>query len=168
MAGWHHWLEVRESQWTPGVGDGQGGQVCCDSWGRKESDTTDWVTELNWTETVIGFISEYRYILRSLEKASKNKWTHICLSEWKSKLLSCPTLCNPMDDIVHGILQARILVWVASTFYRQSSQTRDRTQVSHIAGRFLTSWVIREAYMYLNNEIKPGSHISKFKCAKNT
>ena len=47
MAGWHHWLDGHESQWTPGVGDGQGGLVCCDSWGRKESDTTEW---LNWTE----------------------------------------------------------------------------------------------------------------------
>ena len=41
MAGWHHWLNGRESQWTLGVGDGQGGLACCDSWGRKESDTTE-------------------------------------------------------------------------------------------------------------------------------
>ena len=40
MAGWHHWLNECESEWTPGVGDGQGGLVCCDSWGHKESDTT--------------------------------------------------------------------------------------------------------------------------------
>ena len=43
MAGWHHWLDGRESQWTPGVGDGRGGLACCDSWGRKESDTTKWL-----------------------------------------------------------------------------------------------------------------------------
>ena len=41
MAGWHHWLDGRESEWTPGVGDGEGGLVCCDSWGHKESDTTE-------------------------------------------------------------------------------------------------------------------------------
>ena len=41
MAGWHHWLNGRESEWTPGVGDGQGGLACCDSWGCKESDTTE-------------------------------------------------------------------------------------------------------------------------------
>ena len=35
-AGWHHWLDGRESEWSPGVGDGQGGLACCDSWGRKE------------------------------------------------------------------------------------------------------------------------------------
>ena len=47
MAGWHHWLDGCESEWTPGVGDGQGGLACCNSWGRKESDTTE---RLNWTK----------------------------------------------------------------------------------------------------------------------
>ena len=47
MARWHHWLDGRESEWTLGVGDGQGGLECCDSWSRKESDTTE---RLNWTE----------------------------------------------------------------------------------------------------------------------
>ena len=41
MAGWHHWLDGRESECTPGFGDGQGGLACCNSWGRKESDTTE-------------------------------------------------------------------------------------------------------------------------------
>ena len=47
MAGWHHRLNGHEFEWTLGVGDGQGGLACCDSWGHKESDTTEW---LNWTE----------------------------------------------------------------------------------------------------------------------
>ena len=47
MAGWHHWLNACGSEWTPGVGDGQGGLVCCDSWGHKELDMTE---QLNWTE----------------------------------------------------------------------------------------------------------------------
>ena len=47
MAGWHHQLNGCESEWTPGVGDGQGGLACCNSWGHKESDTTE---QLNWTE----------------------------------------------------------------------------------------------------------------------
>ena len=49
MAGWHHWLDGRESQWTPGVGDGQGTLECCDSWGRKESDTTE---QLIWSHLI--------------------------------------------------------------------------------------------------------------------
>ena len=51
----------------------------------------------------------------------------------------CPTLCDPMDYTVHGILQARILEWVAFPFSRVSSQPKDQTQVSCIAGGFSTS-----------------------------
>ena len=47
MRGGHHWLDGHEFEWTPGVGDGQGGLVCCSSWSCKESDMTEW---LNWTE----------------------------------------------------------------------------------------------------------------------
>ena len=61
---------------------------------------------------------------------------------------SCPTLCNPMDYTVYGILQARILEWVALPFSRGSSQPRDWTQVSRIAGEFFISWAVREAQEY--------------------
>ena len=50
MVGWHHQLDGHEFGWTPGVGYGQGGLVCCSSWGHKESDTTEW---LNWTEATL-------------------------------------------------------------------------------------------------------------------
>ena len=54
--------------------------------------------------------------------------------------------CDPMDYTVHGILQARILEWVAFPLSRGFSQPRDRTQLSHIAGGFFTSWATREAW----------------------
>ena len=60
----------------------------------------------------------------------------------------CPPLCNHMDYTVHGILQARILEWVAFPFSRGSSQPRDWTQVSHIDSEFFTSWATREAQEY--------------------
>ena len=53
MAGWYYWLYGHEFEWTPGVGDGQGGLVCCNSWGHKESDTTE---GLNWTELSLKLI----------------------------------------------------------------------------------------------------------------
>ena len=63
---------------------------------------------------------------------------------------SCPSLCDPMDyslpgSSVHGILQARILEWVAILFSRGSSRPRYKTQVSHISGRFFTVRATREA-----------------------
>ena len=60
MAGWHHQLDGHEFEWTLGDGDGQGGLVCCDSWGCKESDTTEW---LNWTE--LNWVSNYFYVTLS-------------------------------------------------------------------------------------------------------
>ena len=57
----------------------------------------------------------------------------------------CPALCDPMDYTVHGILWARILEWVAVPYSRGSSQPRDQTPVSCIAGRLFTSGATREA-----------------------
>ena len=62
------------------------------------------------------------------------------LVKWQS--LSHVRLCDPMDYTVHGILQARVLEWVAFPVSRGSSKPRDRTQVSCNAGRFFTSWAI--------------------------
>ena len=58
------------------------------------------------------------------------------------------TLCYPMDYAVHGIVQARIMEWVAFPFSRGSFQPRDQTQVSYSAGGFFTSWATREAQEY--------------------
>ena len=75
MAGWHHGLDGHEFEWTLGVGDGQGGLACCDSWGRKELDMTErlnWTemnwnwNELNWTETyfILSKFHTQNYIVR--------------------------------------------------------------------------------------------------------
>ena len=63
---------------------------------------------------------------------------------------SCPTLCDSMGCTVHGILQARILEWVAFPFSRGSSQPRDQTQISHIACGFFTSWAILQLLALLH------------------
>ena len=77
----------------------------------------------------------------------------ILLWKWKKvKVLvtqSCPNLCNPMDCSlpgfsVHGILQTRLLEWIAISFSRGSSQPRDQTWVSRITGRFFIIWATRE------------------------
>ena len=66
MAGWHHWLDGPESEWTPGVGDGQGGLACCNSRGRNESETAE---QLNWTVYEKYFIFQVHYAL--MPKANK-------------------------------------------------------------------------------------------------
>ena len=74
-----------------------------------------------------------------------NVWWWLLLCVCMLVTQSCPTLCNPVDcslpsSSVHGIFQARILLWVAISFSRGSSWPRDQTQVSCIAGRFFTVW----------------------------
>ena len=69
----------------------------------------------------------------------------VCVCVCVSVAQSCPTLCDPMNcsppvSSVHGILQARILEWVATPFFMGSSPTRDWTWVSCIAGRFFSIW----------------------------
>ena len=90
------------------------------------------------------------------------QWEEPIISQFKVSEVkvsqSSPTLCNPKNYTVHGILQARILEWVTLPFSRGSSQPRDRTQVSCIAGGFFTNWAIREAaqfkaFMYISGRI---------------
>ena len=78
MAGWHHRLNGREFEWTPGVGDGQGGLACWNSWGCKESDTTE---RLNWTELISFVWSNLIY----------NKISYLLSIHWRGnvKLLFC-------------------------------------------------------------------------------
>ena len=71
MAGWHHWLNGRESEWTPGVGDGLGGLACCDSWCLKESDTTE---RLNWTELMLKLKLQYfGHLMRRVDSLEKTQ-----------------------------------------------------------------------------------------------
>ena len=82
----------------------------------------------------------------------------------------CPTLCEPTDYTVHGILQARILEWVTFPFSRGSSQPRDGSQVSRTAGRFFTSWATRKPSGWVSiciSEavgVSPGSLDSSLRC----
>ena len=71
-------------------------------------------------------------------KTGKGQFSFQSQRKMKVKVAqSCPTLCDPIDYTDHGILQARILEWVAFSFSRGSFQSRDQTQVSHIAGGFI-------------------------------
>ena len=82
--------------------------------------------------------------MSSLFSSNTARWVKVKVTQL------CPTLCDPMDYTVCGILQTRILEWVAFPFSRESSQPRDRTQVSWIAGGFFTCWATREAQDFIS------------------
>ena len=71
MAGWHHWLDGHEFEWTPGVCGGQGGLMCCNSWGRRVRH--DWATELNWTELI--------YLQGAIRDIQEQCWAVIQVSD---------------------------------------------------------------------------------------
>jgi len=106
MAGWHHWLDGHESEWTLGVGDGQGGLACCNSWGRKESDTTE---RLNWTELNdilcgTSFLSLFPCCVSSLVRWSLRSFASFVMERFVSLLLefsssSCILDNSPLWDV---------------------------------------------------------------------
>ena len=83
MAGWHHWLYGHESDWTLGVGDGQGGLACCDSWGHKELGH-NWATELNWCWKIHQYFTgiiiwDYRWFLLNSSRLFKFLQWEACI-----------------------------------------------------------------------------------------
>ena len=159
MAGWHHQLDGSEFEWTPGVDDRQGGLACCDSWGRKESDTTE---QLNGTEESLKLLGQEHngrkilHIIHLLRKFSPK----LSYLRMPALSLSRVWLCDPRDcstpgSSVHGIFQARILEWVAISSFRGSSWITDQTRVSCISciGRCVFyHWSTCEA-LYLRTSI---------------
>ena len=96
MTAWHHWLDGRESEWTPGDGDGQGGLACCNSRGRKELDTTE---QLNWTELIPIFPLLFL-----------NLW-YLLFCFWLTSL--CMTEPRPVHTVADGILPFFSNGWMA-------------------------------------------------------
>ena len=97
MVGWHHQLEGHGFWWSPGVGDGQGGPVCCSSWGHGESDTTE---RLNWTESTV--LSAIWMVNMQRERGSQNHMILLNISCVCSVAQLCLPLCDPMDCILPG------------------------------------------------------------------
>ena len=85
----------------------------------------------------------------------------VLVTQWCLTLCS-PTDYNPPGSFIHGIFQARILDWIAISFSRRSSQPRDQTWVSHIAGRFFTIWATKEANVMFLCVYKTSSEIDTY------
>ena len=151
----------------PGKSHGQRSLIGCSPWGRKELDATEWL-HFHFSLSRIGGGNGNPHQCSCLENPRDGEpgglpsmgshrvgqnWSNLAAAaamKWSEVARSCLTLYDPMDSslpcsFVHGIFQARILEWAAISFSRGSSQPRDWTQVSHIAGRRFTLWATREA-----------------------
>ena len=141
------WLSThtykKDGLWAPPRGIIVQTTYCILRWGRKSSESQRSCAMLSlpynfhfmFTERVLGWIKTDFY-----------DWLFWYLHKIGSEMKVAQSLCDPID--IYGILQARILEWVAFPFSRGSSQPRDQTQVSHIVGGFFTDWATREAQEY--------------------
>ena len=105
MAGWHHRLDGREFEWTPGDGDRQGGLACCNSWGHRESDTTE---RLNWTEDQKSLQRHQHPLSFSLS---------ISISDFVSLFLSLQARHCTLQELFHFILKIALWGKRQSPFY---------------------------------------------------
>ena len=107
MSGWHHQLDGRESGWTPGVGDGQGGLACCNSWGCKESNMTE---RLNWTEWTYSsyHLGNYKAFRRSVHELWPNINSY-CVT--KSYIIAYTYVCMYMYICLYFIYILHMYVY---------------------------------------------------------
>ena len=77
IVGWHHWLYGHEFGWTPGIGDGQGGLVCCGSLGHKELDTAEWLNYYDWSSYTV-FLLRFSCLSRRLFKVNSEILFSLC------------------------------------------------------------------------------------------
>ena len=141
MAEWHYQLNGHEFGWTLGVGDGQGGPACCNSWGRKESDMTEW---LNWTER---FCEAFPQLLSSPSSTgpsgSLGLYYYLLAPPWEGNgnPLQYSCLGNPMDGgawwaAVHGVTKSQ--TWLrdfAFTFHFHALEKETANHSSILAWR---------------------------------
>ena len=123
IPGWHHWLDGRESEWTPGVGDGQGGLACCNSWGRRVGH--NWATELNWTELNWLDLCAVQGTLKSLLQQQSSKasillhsaffivqLSHPYMTIWKTIALTRWTFVGKVMSFLFNMLSQFVIVFL--------------------------------------------------------
>ena len=156
MVGWHHQVNGHEFEQTLGDSEGQGSLACCSSWGCKESDTLRLNSSSSTLTDSLWLLCLGRWQGQKQEDKSGMHFHLPLIGRLEQECMhaqSCPTLCDPMDyslpgSSVHGIIQARILEWVAISFSRRSSRPRDQTCISCIGSWILNHWAIWEALGY--------------------
>ena len=132
MAGWHHQLDGCEFEWTPGDGDGQGGLVCCNSWGRKESDTTE---QLNWTGL--------NWIVLNKPAKPKNQVSKTMTHFLKDFFFECGPLLVFIKFVTVMLLFYILVFWLWG-MWNLNSLTGDQTFTPCIEKQSLNHWTTKE------------------------
>ena len=117
MAGWHHRLDAHGFGWTLGVGDGQGGLACYNSWGGKQSDTTEW---LNWTDWVC--TGAHTFLFNNLDSCTQQLIPHFYLNIRISKLFCTKPSLNILPPNNYFFLIAPQLIKCRLQFFQLLSQ----------------------------------------------
>ena len=139
------WLNGCEFEWTLGVGDGQGGLACCDSWDHKESDTTEW---LNWTE--LNWIWLFKNIIHRATstanrdipiKTSKNQKHLITLSLFKIALKVLDNIIRYETEMRYNNWKSEYIYHIADYNARQCLTRRESGGSEALANSTNTSWV---------------------------
>ena len=110
-AGWHHWVDGHEFGWTPGVGDGQGGLASCNSWGRKESDTTERVNWTNWTEL------KCSYVILKMKQHRYKRSPFLTFSNSIVFLLSFATWGNHYPSVLLNFYRTHLVLYIVNGTY---------------------------------------------------
>ena len=155
MAGWDHGLSGREFEWTPGVGDGQGGLGCCNSWGRKEPDMTErlnwtdcsdedyrWLPEDSWHEgdtvQTRHFFLKTHLIHYPIQAGTLNIWINA-----ESLWVQCPTFITPLSPGLTWAPKAQgDWVWLSLTPNLWSLETTCQLQKEMVTHSSILAWRI--------------------------
>ena len=157
MAGWHHWLDGHESEWTPGVGDGQGGLACCVSWGRKESDTTE---RLIWSDLIWFFFldsqitsdCDWRHEFKRCLLLGRKAITNLD-SIFKSRDITLPRKVHLVKAMVFPLVMYEYESW---TIKKAKCWRIDAFEMWHWRRLLRVPWTAKRSNQSILKEISPG------------
>ena len=149
MAGWHHRLDGREFEWTLRVGDGQGGLACCNSWGHKELDMTEW---LNWTELKITADGDYSHEIKRRLLLGRKVMTNLD-SIFKSRDITLPTKVRLVKVMAFPVVMYGCESW---TVKKAECRRFDAFEMWHWRRLLRIPWTARRSNQSILKEISHG------------
>ena len=148
MPGWHHWLDGRESEWTPGVGAGQGGLACCNSWGHKESDTTEQLnwTELNWWCHCLNYSQVYSLGFFTFQAISTGYEEKVIVAVWFGNFHKA----SPTPSLIHWSPSLSVCLWLCTMIFAFLSKSAAARFGGHHEGHGNLVYLVLLSTSHLN------------------